>query len=68
MSVISWFSTMWTGLFASIASLTAILLFAAYCKTKIGGFTGDTLGAVCELAEIIPPLTMLVCMRYGYIT
>ncbi|MBU1714221.1 MAG: adenosylcobinamide-GDP ribazoletransferase, partial [Proteobacteria bacterium] len=24
-----------------------------YCRYKIGGATGDTLGAICELAETI---------------
>ena len=28
-------------------------LFNRWCKTKLGGATGDTLGAVCELTEMI---------------
>ena len=33
-------------------SFTVTFLFAWFCKRKIGGATGDTLGAVCELAEL----------------
>lgn len=28
-----------------------ILMFSVWCKKKIGGFTGDTLGCLCELTE-----------------
>jgi cobalamin synthase len=31
-----------------------------YCFRKIGGFRGDTLGAVCEITEIIPPLVVVI--------
>ena len=34
-------------------------LFSIYCDRKIGGMTGDTLGACCELTEIVPPLVLL---------
>jgi len=44
------------GLCAAGLSLLFALLFAAYCRRKIGGLTGDTLGAACELTEIAPPL------------
>ena len=44
------------GLITGGASLSVILLLAAYSKRKIGGFTGDTLGATCELTELIPAL------------
>ena len=36
------------------------LLLAAYFYRKIGGATGDTLGAVCELVETVPALTLAV--------
>lgn len=35
-----------------IAFLLTVVLFSRYCFTKLGGATGDTLGAVCELAEL----------------
>jgi adenosylcobinamide-GDP ribazoletransferase len=34
------------------ASFAVTLLFAWFCKGKIGGATGDTLGAACELTEL----------------
>jgi adenosylcobinamide-GDP ribazoletransferase len=46
----------YSGLVAAMASLGATLQLAAYSKKKIGGFTGDTLGATCELTELIPVL------------
>lgn len=45
-----------TGLVAAMASLAATLQLAAYSKRKIGGFTGDTLGATCEVTELVPAL------------
>ncbi len=40
-----------SGLYACAASFVTLLLFIWFCKVKIGGATGDTLGASCELAE-----------------
>ncbi len=47
------------GIAAGAGSLLFVLLFAAYLKKRIGGYTGDILGAACELTELIPPLTLL---------
>ncbi len=44
------------GLFMMAGSVVAILIFSAWCRRKIGGFTGDTLGAGCEIVELIPAL------------
>ena len=52
------------GLVTAAASLAAILLLAAYSKRKIGGFTGDTLGAACELTELIPALVAAALAGY----
>ncbi len=46
------------GLVASALSVALTLLFAVYTFRKIGGATGDTLGAACELAEIVPALAL----------
>lgn len=54
--VAGWIAVKWLGLAASISSLLAAALFLIYCFRKIGGYTGDTLGAVCEITEIIPAL------------
>jgi adenosylcobinamide-GDP ribazoletransferase len=33
-------------------TIVVVLFFSAWCKRKIGGATGDTLGAVCEITEM----------------
>lgn len=35
-----------------VVSLLPVLLFITYIKRKIGGMTGDTIGAVSEIAEV----------------
>lgn len=40
-----------TGLVSFIISLITVLLFINYAKRKIGGMTGDTVGATSEIAE-----------------
>ena len=40
------------------ASLAVALLLAAYVHGKLGGATGDTLGAACEIVEVVPALTL----------
>jgi adenosylcobinamide-GDP ribazoletransferase len=44
------------GLAAAALALMITALFMLYSRGKIGGHTGDTLGAACELAEIAPLL------------
>ena len=44
------------GLVAGAGSFLFALLFAVYVRRRIGGLTGDTLGASCELAELVPAL------------
>ena len=44
------------GLCAVGGSVLALLVFTAWCRNKIGGFTGDTLGAGCEIIELVPAL------------
>ena len=46
------------GLIAACASLAAVLIFAVYTYRRIGGATGDTLGAACEIAELVPAVAM----------
>jgi adenosylcobinamide-GDP ribazoletransferase len=48
------------GLVVWIAWLAAALLLAGYVYRKLGGATGDTLGAACELLETVPALTLAV--------
>ena len=45
------------GLIAAAVSAVVTLLLGLYAYRKIGGATGDTLGAVCEVVECVPALT-----------
>lgn len=51
------------GLAACGASVAAAIVLAAYFQYKIGGWTGDTLGAACELVEIVPALVVSVSIE-----
>jgi adenosylcobinamide-GDP ribazoletransferase len=53
------------GLAAVFLALVITALFVLYNRSKIGGYTGDTLGAVCELAEIAPLLAAVICCHQG---
>jgi adenosylcobinamide-GDP ribazoletransferase len=50
----------WRGLAVWTACMAAALVLALYVFRKIGGTTGDTLGALCELIETVPALTLAV--------
>lgn len=41
-----------------------IYLFGAFCSAKIGGATGDTLGAVCELTEMATAVLFTVSFTH----
>lgn len=47
------------GLWVAPVCLAAAWAFAAWVKGKIGGYTGDTLGAACELTEVVMLLALL---------
>ena len=51
------------GLIMVGVSMLGVLIFSFWCQKKIGGFTGDTLGAACEITEIVPAL---VAASWGY--
>lgn len=53
------------GLAAAAAAVGVTALFALWCRAKIGGYTGDTLGAACELAEAVPALVVLMLAQRG---
>ena len=48
------------GLVVFTISLAPIFLFISYVKVKIGGMTGDTVGATNELAEVFVLLNILI--------
>jgi adenosylcobinamide-GDP ribazoletransferase len=56
----AWLVLALPGLALWAACLLVAVALAAYFRHKIGGATGDTLGAVCEIVETIPPLGLAV--------
>ncbi len=44
------------GVAVGIASVAVALGMAAVCSRRIGGVTGDTLGALCEITETVPAM------------
>lgn len=53
------------GLIAGGCAFFTSLLLALYCYRRIGGLTGDTLGAACELTELCPPLVAAAMLHGG---
>ncbi|HTZ40360.1 MAG TPA: adenosylcobinamide-GDP ribazoletransferase [Syntrophales bacterium] len=51
------------GMFAGLAALAATILAGAYSHNKIGGVTGDTLGATCEIVELAPLLSAAITIQ-----
>ena len=56
LGVSGWIVAGMAGLIAGGVSVAGTLIFSIWCRRKIGGFTGDTLGAACEIAELAPAL------------
>lgn len=50
----------WTGLAAGAAAIAVSLLLVGYTRYRLGGYTGDTLGAGCELVELVPFLVAVL--------
>jgi adenosylcobinamide-GDP ribazoletransferase len=53
------------GLIAGAATFLAALLLVAYIYRRIGGLTGDTLGASCELTELCPAFAAAAMLSGG---
>jgi adenosylcobinamide-GDP ribazoletransferase len=53
-----WYAGGGSGLVAGAVVLVAMLGFAGLCRARIGGATGDTLGATCELTETLIALVL----------
>lgn len=52
------------SVFPILITFFGAYLFRCYCNNKIGGMTGDTLGAGCEIGEILFLLAVLLQGRY----
>ena len=61
--VMAWLAAGMQGAGAVLAMVFLVLLFARLCHLKIGGATGDTLGASCELAEAVVVLFFTIGLR-----
>ncbi len=46
------------GLVVWAACLAVVLVLSLYVHRKIGGATGDTLGTLCEVVEVVPALVL----------
>ncbi len=60
-AVLTWVGGWRMLLTVLVALLTTVLFFSLWCRARIGGATGDTLGAVCELTEMM----VAVAMTFG---
>lgn len=64
-AIVGWASAAGMGVAAWAASIAFTLSFAVLASRKIGGFTGDVLGAACELAEVFPALVAVAWAARG---
>jgi adenosylcobinamide-GDP ribazoletransferase len=58
-SAISFFFLGWDGLLVCLFCLGITALLAFWFWRKIGGWTGDTLGATSEIVEIVPAFVVI---------
>ncbi len=54
-----------SGFVVFVAFVAAVWLLGLYSQRKIGGYTGDTLGATCEIIELIPLLGVVMLSHAG---
>ena len=57
----------WMGFTVGIVTLATVAVFSMHSFRKIGGYTGDTLGAACEIAEIMPALVAVIWDHIQYL-
>jgi adenosylcobinamide-GDP ribazoletransferase len=56
LALVGWLWAGPAGLVMAAVAVAGMLAFAALTHAKIGGLTGDTLGAACEIIELLPAL------------
>lgn len=61
---LNWFLMGIKGIILFALLLATIFLFIQYAKRKIGGMTGDTIGATSEIAEAAALLFSLILLNY----
>ena len=62
-AVVAWQVAGVQGGAAVLAVVILVALFGWFCRVKIGGATGDTLGAACELAEAVVALVFVAGLK-----
>ena len=60
-----WFFAGNSGLLIAALSLAMTLGLAVVFDSKLGGATGDTFGATCEVVELAPPLLLAALPVFG---
>jgi adenosylcobinamide-GDP ribazoletransferase len=50
----------WRGLLSGGGAVLTTAVVSLWARRKIGGYTGDTLGAACEIGEAVPALLAAV--------
>lgn len=58
LAAVAWYLLGRRGLVAVAAVLVSTLALAVYVQRKLGGTTGDTFGALCEVIELVPAVTL----------
>jgi adenosylcobinamide-GDP ribazoletransferase len=65
LSAAAWFALQWDGLVAIGAVIGLTIVFMGLCQRKINGFTGDTLGALSELCEMMTLVILSILFLKG---
>jgi adenosylcobinamide-GDP ribazoletransferase len=60
----SWAAALWAALSALAACASATLCCARWLRRRLGGFTGDTLGAAQQIVELVGLLTWLAWLPF----
>lgn len=56
------------GLWTIVVSVGLLWVIKGYYMRKIGGYTGDTLGAASELLELVPALVTVALLHQGVLS
>lgn len=60
-----WAGLGWAALFVLVAMVLTAFLSAQWIQSRIGGLTGDALGAICELGEMMGLLVLAILVFQG---